>query len=75
MYKLLTISWVIVCKIISKAARETEMEKTERKLREDLSPQERERFERFGSLRFRSVEEVLPAKRQTVKFIPSREQH
>ena len=47
----------------------------ERKLREDLSPQERERFERYGALCFKSIENIQPAWRRTEKFIPSREQH
>jgi hypothetical protein len=43
-----------------------------RKLRQDLSPQERERAERIGSLDYQSHR--IPDMR-VVKFIPSREQH
>jgi hypothetical protein len=47
--------------------------KTEpRKLREDLSPAEREQAERIGDLSFRSHR--CPDMR-VEKFIPSREQH
>jgi hypothetical protein len=43
-----------------------------RKLREDLTPEERERAERIGSLTFKSHR--CPDMR-VEKFIPSREQH
>lgn len=33
----------------------TEVPKEERKLRDDLTPEERERFERYGSVEFKSA--------------------
>jgi hypothetical protein len=48
------------------------MEKTERKLRSDLTAEQRERAERIGDLSFRSHRQ--PDMR-VEKFIPSREQH
>jgi hypothetical protein len=48
------------------------MQETERKLRRDLSKEERERLEKFGSLSFRSIRR--PDMR-VERFIPSRDQH
>jgi hypothetical protein len=50
------------------------MQKTEtkRKLREDLTPEQRERAEWIGSLEYKSHRKV---DRRVEKFIPSREQH
>jgi hypothetical protein len=51
------------------------MEKTEtkRKLRDDLTQEERERLERYGSIEFRSARSAWDP--GTAKFIPSRTQH
>jgi hypothetical protein len=50
------------------------MQKTERKLREDLTPAERERAERIGSLP--AGQRIKTAGSMRVeKFIPSRTQH
>ena len=43
-----------------------------RKIRSDLTPAERERLEKFGSLNFKSIR--CPDMRTEV-FVPSREQH
>jgi len=63
-----------VYQISQNEARETEMKKTERKLRADLNEaeRERERAERIGDLTYRSHR--WPDMR-VEKFIPSREQH
>ena len=50
------------------------MQKTERKLREDLTPAERERAERIGSLP--AGQDIKTAwSMRFEKFIPSRTQH
>jgi hypothetical protein len=50
------------------------MKQTEtRKLRTDLTPEERERAERIGSIDFKSARPAWDP--GTAKFIPSREQH
>ncbi len=52
------------------------MEKTEtRKLRVDLSPEQREKAERIGSLTWKSARYSSPSRQRVFKFIPSREQH
>jgi hypothetical protein len=49
---------------------------TNRKLREDLTPEQRERAERIGSLEFKSLRNPFKYRAHvTFKFIPSREQH
>jgi len=53
-------------------AREIDMEKTERKLRQDLSEAEREKAERIGDLSYRSHR--FPDMR-VEHFIPSQAQH
>ncbi len=49
---------------------------TARKLRQDLSPQERERAERIGSLDYQSPRNPFRYRaHDPQKFIPSKEQH
>jgi hypothetical protein len=48
------------------------MKQTERKLRSDLTPEQRTEAERIGSIEFKSV--GVPDRRVEV-FIPSRTQH
>ncbi len=49
------------------------MEETKRKLREDLTPEQREQAEKIGSIEFKSAR--YSQMRRFAKFIPSREQH
>jgi hypothetical protein len=49
------------------------MEETKRKLRDDLTPEERERAERIGSLKIREFKTAYSMRVE--KFIPSRTQH
>jgi hypothetical protein len=52
------------------------MTETKRKLREDLTPEEREKAERIGSIEFDSPRNPFRYRaHETVKFIPSRAQH
>jgi hypothetical protein len=47
-----------------------------RKLRQDLTPEQRERAERVGRLEYASTRNPFRYRaHETVKFIPSREQH
>jgi hypothetical protein len=48
------------------------MTKEPRKLRQDLTAQEIERLEKFGSLTFKSIRKI---DRRVEKFIPSKDQH
>jgi hypothetical protein len=48
------------------------MQETERRLREDLSKEERDRLEKFGSLSFKSIRRP---NWRVEKFIPTRTQH
>jgi hypothetical protein len=48
------------------------MQGTERKLREDLTKQELERLQKYGSLSFKSIRRP---NWRVEKFIPSRTQH
>jgi hypothetical protein len=48
------------------------MTKETRKLRSDLTAQEIERLEKFGSLTFKSIRKI---DRRVEKFIPSKDQH
>ena len=48
------------------------MQEIERKPRKDLSKEERERLEQFGSLSFKSIR---GPDMRVEKFIPSRKQH
>ena len=48
------------------------MQEAERKLRSDLSKEELERVEKFGSLSFKSIRRP---EMRVEKFIPSRERH
>jgi len=57
---------------------ETEMREETRRRAEAEEQIEREMaaaLRKLPRIRFRSVEEVLPPRRITAKFIPSREQH
>ncbi len=49
---------------------------TKRKLRADLTPEQREKTERVGRLDYKSPRNPFKYRaHETVKFIPSREQH
>ena len=52
--------------------KEARMQEAERKLRSDLSKEELERVEKFGSLSFKSIRRP---EMRVEKFIPSRERH
>jgi hypothetical protein len=49
------------------------MAEQKRKLRQDLTPEQREKAERIGSLEFKSARPAWDP--GVAKFIPSREQH
>ena len=60
----------VYIKIINQA-REDEMAET-RKIRTDLTAEEKARLEKFGSIRFKSIRRV---DMRVEKFIPSKGQH
>jgi hypothetical protein len=49
------------------------MEQKPRKIRDNLTAEERERLEKYGSIEFKSARPAWDP--GTAKFIPSREQH
>jgi hypothetical protein len=57
--------------------KEDRMDKKEtRKLRQDLTPEQRERAERIGDLSYRGSRNPFRYRaHETIKFIPSRTQH
>ncbi len=52
------------------------MQTETRKLREDLTPEQREKAERIGSIEYKSPRNPFKYRaHETVHFIPSKEQH